>query len=224
MEDPHAKRRRGSGLDAPPDPSTALFVVQPSPGAAGGELSIPHLSAIRRPPQGALPHMASEVSFASSFFEDYELSERELGRGTFSVVRLCRHRASGALRAVKVIDTRRFRLGGAFRPAQVLDEVRILRGLPPHPGIIRVHEVYQQAWEGGAEALLLVTDYAPLGELFDSIVRAGNFGEAQATWVLFQLLQALAHLHGLGVVHRDVKPENVLVFGTDWVPASKEEP
>ena len=111
------------------------------------------------------------VRFGPGRFEDeYELGE-QLGRGTFSVVRRCVHRRTGTMRAVKIIDTRRFRLSSAFRSVSVLDEVRILQALN-HPNIIRTFEVYDQALEGH-EAIFIVTELAAGGELFDSIIKKG---------------------------------------------------
>lgn len=75
------------------------------------------------------------------------------------------------MRAVKIIDTRRFRLSSAFRSVSVLDEVRILQALN-HPNIIRTFEVYDQALEG-QEAIFIVTELAAGGELFDSIIKKG---------------------------------------------------
>jgi serine/threonine protein kinase len=44
----------------------------------------------------------------------------------------------------------------------------------------------------------------------------------QGKYVALQLLSALAFLHDRGLIHRDVKPENMLVFGSDVDPASGE--
>lgn len=174
---------------------------------AAPEMPPPPVLAIR------LPHVPTEVSFSGRLEDDYVVGP-ELGHGTYSTVRSAVHRATGAARAVKIIDTRRFRLGTSFRRENVLDEVRIMRALSPGPGIIGVHEVYEGLFNN-FEALMIVMDRAPGGELFDSIINRGNFSEAQARWVLWQLLRALEHLHSRGVVHRDVKPENVLVFATE---------
>lgn len=64
----------------------------------------------------------------------------------------------------------------------------------------------------GADTVLLVTELAEGGELFDRLVEAGNFAEHVVRHVMWQLLSALAHLHARGLVHRDVKPENILVL------------
>ncbi|WP_201738477.1 serine/threonine-protein kinase [Thermus thermamylovorans] len=60
-------------------------------------------------------------------------------------------------------------------------------------------------------ALLLA--YAPGEELGRWTLRRP--GRGRALRVFHQLLAALAHMHGRGLVHRDVKPENVIVAGTD---------
>lgn len=194
---------------------------------------------IRRP-HLAPPNVPSEIELSTRFEDDYEIGE-QLGRGTFSVVRKCTYRATGEQRAVKVIDVKRFRLGSTFRATSVLDEVRILRTLN-HPNIIHVYGAYESsnydgtssgssasragagpsvgaaARGGGSEAILIVTELAAGGELFDSIIKAGNFTEPQARHVIYQSLKALEYLHDKGIVHRDLKPENLLVLGTKFVP------
>ncbi|KAA0159251.1 hypothetical protein FNF28_05926 [Cafeteria roenbergensis] len=71
----------------------------------------------------------------------------------------------------------------------------------------------------GDDTVLLVTELAAGGELFDRLVDAGNFNEMTARHVMWQLLSALAHLHARGLVHRDVKPENILVTSPAHGPA-----
>ena len=53
------------------------------------------------------------------------------------------------------------------------------------------------------------------GELFDAIVDAGHFDEPRAMEVMRQLLGVLDFMHGRGVIHRDVKPENILLASRD---------
>lgn len=64
------------------------------------------------------------------------------------------------------------------------------------------------------EQLLLVQEYAPGGELFDRITKDYGLEEEDIRRVFSDLLDALEYLHSENVVHRDVKPENV-VLGKD---------
>lgn len=201
------------------------------------------------PSPSHFPESSLELEASTrSFTDDYALGDA-LGHGTFSVVRRCVHRATGEVRAVKIVNVARFarlmaqpgslrgvvggggggggghdELSTGLRPfaaaASVFDEVRILRSLLPHPGIITVHDVYTRPRWDDAEALWVVTELAAGGELFNSIVSAGNFSEPQARHVAWQVLSALGHMHARGVVHRDLKPENLLVTSTSLVPAS----
>jgi len=65
---------------------------------------------------------------------------------------------------------------------------------------------------GGGPLVLVVTEMADGGELFDRLVRAGNFRERLARRASAQLLQAVSYMHARGVLHRDIKPENILLF------------
>lgn len=188
-----------------------------------------------RKPLSPLPHMRSTIDIAHRFEDDYELGPM-LGRGTFSVVHRCMDKRTGEYRAVKILDTKRFQLNPSFRGSNaIFDEVRILRNVcdPPHPNLISVYEVYDQSisipnsvvrsstgTQAKVNAIMIVMEYVPGGELFECIASAGNFSEAQAMYVIWQLLLALDHLHSRGIIHRDLKPENVLVSKTLWTPIS----
>ena len=224
---PVKRRREGTAIEHPAQESSVV-VHQSVPQLPQSVPQIP--LSIRRPHFG-LPSSPTQVEAfpAISFVNDYILEPAVLGRGSFSVVRACTQRSTGERRAAKIIDLRKLRLSHAFRSSALLEEVRILRALD-HEGVIKVCEVYegplqipaigQESQATVVDAVIIVTELAPGGELFDSIIKAGNFTEAQARHVISQLLNALVHLHSRGVVHRDLKPENILVFGSVMVPAS----
>lgn len=91
----------------------------------------------------------------------------------------------------------------------VENEVRILRQLR-HPNVIRLF-----AEQDTKAILYLVVELVRGGDLFDAITIANKFSEQQAALMIQHLCSALAYLHGLNIVHRDVKPENLLVESQD---------
>lgn len=57
----------------------------------------------------------------------------------------------------------------------------------------------------------IVMELCEGGELFDSIVEAGNFTERKAAMFFRKMVEVVNHCHELGVMHRDLKPENFLL-------------
>jgi serine/threonine protein kinase len=110
--------------------------------------------------------------------------------------------------AVKVIPKAQH-CGKPKELRRLRDEIRVLASLR-HPNIMPM----LCAYETGTH-LLLVMERAHGGELFDRVVSHGAFTERDAATVMVGLLSALAHLHGHGVMHRDVKPENLLLLDPD---------
>ena len=89
------------------------------------------------------------------------------------------------------------------------DEVRVLSQIR-HRHIVEMREVFETPSE-----LFVVMERCEGGELFDRIVAKGSFSEAEAATVMRQLLSALADCHRRGVLHRDVKPENLLLTSSE---------
>lgn len=110
--------------------------------------------------------------------------------------------------ALKVIDLRPLRLRERFNPARLKREVDIMRRLK-HPNIIQFVEVYEDV-----DHLMMVMEYCPGKELFDVILARKHFREDDARPIFAQVARALFYLHSLNIIHRDVKPENVLIMDT----------
>ncbi|KAF8066328.1 CPK24 [Scenedesmus sp. PABB004] len=134
--------------------------------------------------------------------DDYEVG-RIIGHGAFAKVQACTHRASGAEFAVKTVPKRSDDLK---QREGVVKEVAIMRLLQGHPHTVQLSRVYEDA-----AAFHLVMELCAGGELFNRIIRAGQFGERDAAAVMRALLSFVQHAHARHVVHRDLKPENILL-------------
>lgn len=129
---------------------------------------------------------------------DYEAID-VLGQGGMGIVYRARHRISGSMVALKTVSLRDERLLAGIRR-----EIQVLAGID-HPGVVRIvdHGVVATGFPWYAMALC---EGVPLGR------RAGD-----PLTLVARLCDPLSWLHGEGIVHGDLKPENIIV-GPDGEP------
>lgn len=131
----------------------------------------------------------------------YDL-ERVLGKGNFAIVRLGIHRLTQCQVAIKIVeknDLDQDNLNKIYR------EIEIMRTLH-HPNIIQLYQVMETD-----SMMYIVTEFAANGEIFDHLVSNGKMDETRACFVFSQILAAIHYCHTHGVVHRDLKAENLLL-------------
>lgn len=135
---------------------------------------------------------------------------RELGRGGMGVVFLAREVALDRLVAIKLLPPALAR-EDRYRE-RFLREARTAAGLA-HPNIVPIHAV-----EADGDMVWFAMEYVAGESLGERVRQRGPLATADALRVLQQVAWALAHAHARGVIHRDVKPDNVLLEeGSDRV-------
>lgn len=146
------------------------------------------------------------LSRGSPPYTDWSLG-RTLGTGSFGSVRTALHRQRDEQCACKVV-TRSFIAAHDIARSAIQCERRALaqatKLLPQSSGCIRLLEFH----ETDGDAIFLM---APLcdGDLL-SLIATQPLPEPQAAGIALSMLRALAALHGIGFVHLDVKPQNIL--------------
>src|SRR5271156_6278852 len=129
----------------------------------------------------------------------------EIGRGGFGIVYRCRQVALERTVAVKVLTAELDENRERF-----LREQRAMGRLTGHPNIVGVLQV----GETQSGCAYLVMQYHRLGSLEARIRRLGPLGVDEVLRLGVKMAGALEAAHGLGIVHRDVKPANILL--TDY--------
>lgn len=129
--------------------------------------------------------------------------ERELGRGGMGVVYLAREIALDRPVAIKVLDAGLAR--SAEQRERFLAEARTAAALA-HPNIVPIHSV-----ESSAEPPFFVMEFVGGESLGARLRRVGALPLADGLRILQEAAWALGHAHARGVVHRDVKPDNILL-------------
>jgi serine/threonine protein kinase len=132
---------------------------------------------------------------------------RGLGRGQFGHVFLVSKKGGiddGKRYAMKVIEKARI-LQNPTSVVQAVTERLVLEAVRDCPFIISIHYALQDK-----EHLYLVQDYMSI-DFYDLLDLKENFTEEQARFYICEIVLAVEYIHKLGIIHRDIKLENVLL-------------
>eukprot|EP00931_Biecheleriopsis_adriatica_P058146 TRINITY_DN34556_c0_g1_i1.p1 TRINITY_DN34556_c0_g1~~TRINITY_DN34556_c0_g1_i1.p1 ORF type:complete len:581 (-),score=99.17 TRINITY_DN34556_c0_g1_i1:23-1765(-) len=142
-----------------------------------------------------------------TFFDKYKMGKR-LGHGTYGQVKKVRLVSNKqVVRAVKIID---------IKEESTFDkEVDILRQIS-HKNIICFYDAYK-----AEDKCFMVVELCKGGELFESIVKRRGYFESDAATSASEMLSAIKYLHGVKIMHRDIKAENFLLSDATDEPTIK---
>jgi serine/threonine-protein kinase len=144
---------------------------------------------------------------------DFRIEER-IGRGGMGAVYRAQHLLLGEARALKVIRAELFRsvpqaVERFEREARIAVKLR-------HPNLVLLHDFFVEDGDH-----FLVMEYV-VGQSLGELLRArGALSTAEICAIGAQCCAGLAHAHELGIVHRDLSPENLMLTPTAGGPALK---
>lgn len=133
---------------------------------------------------------------------EYEI-EKKLGEGSFAVVYLAHQKSLGRLVAIKSLGAVLANDPEFIQRFEV--EARIIAGLE-HPNIVPIYDFWREP-----DQAYIVMRYMRGGSLFDVMKKKGCMEVQESLQFVQQIGSALAFSHRYGVIHGDIKPENILI-------------
>ena len=127
---------------------------------------------------------------------------RKIGQGGFGKVYYAKDKIFQKEVAIKKILKDKNNENNVYN-LRILNEINILKKLC-HPSIIKIYEVFNQTDE-----YYIVNEYCKFGDLVGQL--KNGLDEMQISNILFQILSGISYLHFHGIIHRDLKLENILV-------------
>ncbi|KAJ2961994.1 hypothetical protein NQZ79_g2759 [Umbelopsis isabellina] len=119
-----------------------------------------------------------------------------------------------------VASLRKLTSDPSLRTRGNLREFKVLKQISAHPNIVQLYESYLSP----NKEFYFVMEYINGGNMYQLIKSRRDEETSFARWeirsIVYQILSGLAHVHNLGIFHRDMKPENLLIDNTPFCDGS----
>lgn len=146
-----------------------------------------------------------QFNIATKYFVDYE--NGLIGMGGFADVYIAVDKLTGQEVALKRIDKSLTDHNTFLKEMQALLQVKAYKGHPQISGLIDYFEEENH--------YIVILELVKGGEMFDHLVELGAYSEKDASRFLREVASALAFIHGIGLVHADLKPEHLMLSNTN---------
>jgi serine/threonine protein kinase len=128
-----------------------------------------------------------------------------LGRGAFGKVNLGMHKLTRKLIAIKSINKEY--LSEEKQRSKIMHEVNILLQLR-HESVVKLYETFETG-----RHIMLVMELGAGGDLLNFVRKRKKLDEETARVLFKQVIEGLGYIHSKGVLHRDIKLDNILLDG-----------
>ncbi|KAL5281534.1 CHEK2 family protein [Megaselia abdita] len=151
-------------------------------------------------------------AYPSTITNNYFVSKR-LGSGACGTVSLVYDRVSCSEYAIKHV--KKNMLAGTTKPKavndpnKVMNEAKIMKAID-HPCVVKLHDIIDTP-----DSVYMVIAYMKGGDLLSRILTKKRLSENISKLFFYQLCTAVKYLHDMGITHRDLKPDNILLNSSD---------
>ncbi|XP_066467680.1 striated muscle preferentially expressed protein kinase isoform X2 [Tiliqua scincoides] len=164
-----------------------------------GEVSCKAELVVRKAVPDSDASRAEEESHSARRLAEYYDVHEEISRGAFSYVRRVTQKSTGLAFAAKFIPCRAKAKKSARRELGILAQL-------DHEHIVYFHDAFEKR-----NAIIIVMELCTGEELLERIARKPSVSESEIRSYMRQVLEGISYLHHQGILHLDIKPENLLL-------------
>ncbi|KAJ3425213.1 ovarian-specific serine/threonine-protein kinase lok-related [Anaeramoeba flamelloides] len=129
------------------------------------------------------------------------ITEKEIGKGSYAIVYKGKIKSTGKVCAVKAIDLTRRKIN----LKKIYREIKLMKSMN-HQNIVKLYDTYRTK-----ECLYIIMEYCGRGDLDLEIQKRLHFDDLSAKKIFRQIVSALKYMHEKLFIHRDIKPQNILL-------------